>query len=107
LKVGCSITGDTDEGGFIHNSTSADVDEGAAGADRAEEFLRDDVVILFCVGGEFDNDVMLGEEVFKGGGAGDAVFLEDGVWDAGEEAEIGTSKGRRGGVISWAMAPKP
>ena len=89
MKVGCSITGDTDEGGFIHNSTSADVDEGAAGADRAEEFLRDDVVILFCVGGEFDNDVMLGEEVFKGGGAGDAVFLEDGVWDAGGEGGDG------------------
>jgi len=29
---------------------------------------------------------MLGEEVFKGGGAGDAVFLEDGVWDAGGES---------------------
>jgi hypothetical protein len=81
--------GDTDEGGFIHNSTSADVDEGAAGADRAEEFFGDDVVILFCVGGEFDNDVMLGEEVFKGGGAGDAVFLKDGVWNAGGEGGDG------------------
>ena len=54
--------------------------------DRAEEFLGDDVVILFCVGGEFDNDVVLGEEVLKGGGTGDAVFLEDGVWDAGGES---------------------
>jgi hypothetical protein len=43
------------------------------------------VVILFCVRGEFDNDVVLGEEVFKGGGSGDAVFLEDGVWDTGRE----------------------
>ena len=89
MEVGYSITGDTYEGGFIHNSTSADVDEGAAGADRAEEFFGDDVVILFCVGGEFDNDVMLGEEVFKGGGAGDAIFLEDGVRDAGREGGDG------------------
>ena len=43
------------------------------------------MVVLFCVGGEFDNDVMLGEEVFKGGGAGDAVFLKDGVRDTGGE----------------------
>jgi len=43
------------------------------------------VVILFCVRGEFDNDVMLGEKVVEGGGAGNAVFLEDGVRDAGRE----------------------
>jgi len=47
------------------------------------------VVILFCVRGEFDDDVMLREEVFKGGGAGDAVFLEDGVRDAGGEGGDG------------------
>jgi hypothetical protein len=81
--------GDTDEGGFIHNSTSADVDEGAAGADRAEEFFGDDVVILFCVGGEFNDDVVLGKEMFEGGGAGDAVFLKDGVWNAGGEGGDG------------------
>jgi hypothetical protein len=89
LEVGCSIMGDTDEGGFIHNSTSADVDEGAAGADRAEEFFGDDVVILFCVGGEFNDDVVLGKEMFEGGGAGDAVFLKDGVWNAGGEGGDG------------------
>jgi hypothetical protein len=43
------------------------------------------VVVLFCVGGEFDDDIMLGEEMFEGGGAGDAIFLEDGVRDAGGE----------------------
>ena len=43
------------------------------------------MVILFCVRGEFDDDVMLGEEVVEGGGAGNAVFLEDGVRDAGGE----------------------
>jgi hypothetical protein len=43
------------------------------------------VVILFGVGGEFDDDVMLGEEVVEGSGAGNAVFLEDGVRDAGRE----------------------
>jgi hypothetical protein len=85
LEVGSAVTGDTDEGSFVDDGTPADVDEGAAGADRAEEFFSDDVVILFGVGGEFDNDVMLGEEVFEGGGAGNAVFLEDGVRDAGGE----------------------
>ena len=85
LEVGGTVTGDTDEGSFVDDGASADVDEGAAWADRAEEFFGDDVVILFCVGGEFDDDVMLGEEVFKGGGAGDAVFLEDRVRDAGGE----------------------
>jgi hypothetical protein len=85
LKVGSAVAGDTDEGGFVDDGASADVDEGAAGADRAEEFFGYDVVILFCVRGEFDNDVILGEEVFKGGGAGNAVFLEDGVRDAGGE----------------------
>jgi len=85
LEVGGAITCDTDEGCFVDDGASADVDEGAAGADRAEEFFGYDVVILFCVGGEFDNDVMLGEEVVEGGGAGDAVFLEDGFRDAGGE----------------------
>ena len=85
LEVGGSITGDKDEGGFVDDGASADVDEGAAGADRAEEFFGYDVVILFCVGGEFDDDVMLGEQVVEGGGAGNAVFLEDGVRDAGGE----------------------
>jgi hypothetical protein len=89
LEVGSAVTGDTDEGSFVDNGASANVDEGAAGADRAEEFFGDDVVILFCVRGEFDNDIMLGEEVFKGGGAGDAIFLEDGVWDAGGEGGDG------------------
>jgi len=83
LKIGSAFTGDSDEGGFVDDGASADVDEGAAGADRAEEFFGHDVVILFCVGGEFDDDIMLGEQVFEGGGAGDAVFLEDGVRDTG------------------------
>jgi len=85
LEVGCAITGNTDEGGFVHHGASADVDEGAAGADRAEEFFGHDVVILFCVGGEFDNDVVLGEQVFEGGRAGDSVFLKDSVRNAGGE----------------------
>jgi len=85
LEVGGAITCDTDEGCFVDDGASADVDEGAAGSDRAEEFFGYDVVILFCVGGEFDNDVMLGEEVVEGGGAGDAVFLENGFRDAGGE----------------------
>jgi hypothetical protein len=85
LEVGGAVTGDTDEGSFIDDGASADVDEGAAGADRAEEFFGYDVVILFCVRGEFDNDVMLGEEMVEGGGAGNAIFLEDGVRDAGGE----------------------
>ena len=85
LKVGGAVAGDTDQGGFVDDGTPADVDEGAAGADRSEEFFGYDVVILFCVGGEFDDDVMLGEEVVEGGGAGNAVFLEDGVRDAGGE----------------------
>jgi hypothetical protein len=83
LEVGCAFAGDTDEGGFVDDGTSTDVDEGAAGADRAEKFFGDDVVIFFGVGREFDDDVMLGEEVFEGGGAGDAIFLEDGVRDTG------------------------
>ena len=89
LEVGGAVAGDTDEGGFVDDGASADVDECAAGADRAEEFFGDDVVILFCVRGEFDGDVMLGEKVFKGGGAGDAVFLEDGVRYAGGEGGDG------------------
>ncbi len=59
LKVGSAVAGDTDEGSFVDDGASADVDEGAAGSDRAEEFFGYDVVILFCVRGEFDNDVML------------------------------------------------
>jgi hypothetical protein len=85
LEVGGAVAGDTDEGGFVDDGASADVDEGTAWADRAEEFFGDDVVILFCVRGEFDDDVMLGEEVVEGGGAGNAVFQEDGVRDAGGE----------------------
>jgi len=85
LKVGSSVAGDTDEGSFVDDGTPADVDEGAAGADGAEELFGDDVVVLFGVGGEFDDDVVLGEEVFERGGAGDAIFLEDGVRDAGGE----------------------
>ena len=85
LQVVGSITGDSDEGGFVHHGTPTDVDECAAGSDRAEEFFRDDVVIFFGVGGEFDNDIMLGEEVFEGGGSSDAVFLKDGIRDAGRE----------------------
>ena len=89
LKVGSAVAGDTDEGSFVDDGTPADVDEGAAGADRAEEFFGDDVVVLFGVGGEFDDDVVLGEEVFERGRAGNAVFLEDGVWDAGGESGDG------------------
>jgi hypothetical protein len=85
LEVGGAIAGDTDEGGFVDDGTPTDIDEGAAGADGAKEFFGDDVVILFCVGGEFDDNIMLGEEVVEGGGAGNAVFLEDGVRDAGRE----------------------
>jgi hypothetical protein len=65
LEVGCAISGDLDEGGFVDNCTATDVDEDAAGADGAEEFFGDDVVIFFSVGGEFDDDVVLGEEVFE------------------------------------------
>jgi hypothetical protein len=85
LEVGGAIAGDTDQGSFVDDGASADIDEGAAGADRAEEFFGHDVVILFCVRGEFDDDVMLREEVFKGGGTGDAIILKDGVRDAGGE----------------------
>jgi hypothetical protein len=89
LEVGSAVASDTDEGSFVDDGASADVDEGAAGADRAEEFFGYDVVILFCVRGEFDDDVMLGEEVVEGGGAGNAVFLKDGVRDAGGEGGDG------------------
>ena len=65
LEFGCAFAGDTDEGSFVDDGASADVDEGAAGADRAEEFFGYDVVIFFSVGGEFDDDVVLGEEVFE------------------------------------------
>ena len=83
LKVGSAVAGDTDEGSFVDDGASADVNEGATRSDRAEEFFGHDVVVLFGVGGEFDDDIMLGKEVFEGGGAGDAVFLEDGVRDTG------------------------
>jgi len=89
LKVGSSFAGDTDEGSFVDDGASADVDEGASGANRAEEFFGDDVVILFCVRGEFDDDVVLREEVFEGGGASDTIFLKDGVRDAGREGGNG------------------
>jgi hypothetical protein len=89
LKVGDAVTGDLDEGGFVNNCTATDVDEDAAGADGAEEFFGDDVVIFFGVGGEFDDDVVLGEEVFEGGGASDTIFLKDGVRDAGREGGNG------------------
>ena len=85
LEVVGSVTGDSNEGGFVHHGTPADVDEGTAGSDRAEEFFRHDMVILFCVRGEFDDDVVLREEVFERGGAGDAVFLKDGIRNAGGE----------------------
>jgi hypothetical protein len=65
LEVGDAVTGDSDEGGFVDDGTATDVDEDAAGADGAEEFFGDDVVIFFSVGGEFDDDVVLGEEVFE------------------------------------------
>ena len=97
LEVGGAVAGDSDEGGFVDDGASADVDEGAAGADGAEEFFGDDVVILFGVGGEFDHDVMLGEEVVQRGGAGDAEFLEDGVWDAGGESGDGNTEGAEEG----------
>jgi hypothetical protein len=93
LKVGDAVTGDLNEGGFVDNCTATDVDEDAAGADGAEEFFGDDVVIFFGVGGEFDDDVVLGEEMFEGGGAGDAVFLKDGVRDAGGESGDGNTEG--------------
>ena len=67
LEVVDSVLGDVGESGFIDDSATTDVNEGAAGADRAKEFFGHDMVILFGVGGEFDNDVMLGEEVFEGG----------------------------------------
>ena len=97
LEVGGAITGDLDEGGFVDDGASADVNEGAAGPDRAEEFFGYDVVILFCVRGEFDDDVILGEEVVEGGGAGNAVFLEDGVRDAGGESGDGNTEGAEEG----------
>ena len=97
LEVGGAITGDLDEGGFVDNCTATDVDEDAAGADGAEKFFGDDVVIFFGVGGEFDDDVVLGEEVFEGGGAGNAVFLEDGVRDAGGESGDGNTEGAEEG----------
>lgn len=67
LEVGHAFTGNTDQGGFVDDGATTDVDESAAGADRAKEFFGHDMVIFFGVGGEFDNDVVLGEKVFEGG----------------------------------------
>lgn len=97
LEVGGAVAGDSDEGGFVDDGASANVDEGAAGADGAQEFFGDDVVILFGVRGEFDDDVVLGEEVLERGGAGDAEFLEDGVRDAGGESGDGNTEGAEEG----------
>ena len=67
LEVVDSVLGDAGESGFVDDGATTDVNEGAAGADRAKEFFGDDMVIFFGVGGEFDNDVVLGEKVFEGG----------------------------------------
>jgi len=65
LEVVDSVLGDAGESGFVNDGATTNVNEGAAGADRAKEFFGDDVVILFGVGGEFDNDVVLGKKVFE------------------------------------------
>ena len=67
LEVVNSVLGDTGESGFVNDGATTDVNEGAAGADRAKEFFGDDMVIFFGVRGEFDNDVVVGEEMFEGG----------------------------------------
>ena len=67
LEVVDSVLGDAGESGFVNDGATTDVNEGAAGADRAKEFFGDDMVILFGVGGEFDKDGVLGEKVFEGG----------------------------------------
>jgi len=46
-------------------------------------------VVLGGVGGELDNDVVVGEEMFERSGASDTVFLEDGVGNAGGEGGDG------------------
>jgi hypothetical protein len=92
LEVVDSVLGDAGESGFVDDGATTDVNEGAAGADGAKEFFGDDMVILFGVRGEFDNDVVLGEEVFEGGRAGDAIFLKDGIWDAGREGGDGDTE---------------
>jgi hypothetical protein len=66
LEIVDSVLGDAGESGFVDDGATTNVNEGAAGADRAKEFFGDDMVILFGVGGEFDNDVVVGEEVFEG-----------------------------------------
>ena len=65
LEVVGPVSGDADEGGFIDNGTPTNVNKCTTGANRPEEFLSHDVVILFGVGGEFDNDVVLGKKVFE------------------------------------------
>jgi len=92
LEVVDSVLGDAGESGFVDDGATTDVNEGAAGADRAKKFFGDDMMIFFGVGGEFDNDVVLGEEVFEGGRAGDAIFLKDGIWDAGGEGGDGDTE---------------
>ena len=67
LEVVDSVLGDAGESGFVNDGATTDVNEGAAGADRAKELFGHDMVIFFGVGGEFDNDVVLGEKVFEGG----------------------------------------
>ena len=67
LEVVDSVLGDAGESSFVDDGATTDVNEGAAGADGAKKFFGDDMVILFGVGGEFDNDVVVGEKVFEGG----------------------------------------
>jgi len=66
LEVVDSVLSDAGESSFVDDGTTTDVNEGAAGADRAKEFFGNDMVIFFSVGCEFDNDVVVGEEVFEG-----------------------------------------
>jgi len=106
LEVMEPVTGDTNEGGFVDDGSATDIDEGAAGPDGAEEFLRDDVVVLGRVGGEFHDDVVLGEEVFKGRGAGDTVFLEDSVGNTGGEGGNGDIEGAEKGDHFLGDGPK-
>jgi len=97
LEVVGAVASHTDEGSFVDDGAPTDVDEGAAGANRAEKFFGDDMVVLGCVGGELDDDVVFREEMFEGGGAGDAKFLEDGVGNAGGEGGDGDIEGAEEG----------
>jgi hypothetical protein len=67
LEVVDSVLGDAGESRFVDDGATTDVNEGAARSDGAKEFFGDDMVIFFGVGSEFDNDIVLGEEVFEGG----------------------------------------